>query len=108
MKRCWDSNPSNRPTITELEHEISGWIRCVSKFYEINKDGNCKYDVPDVNIKLYYEMLEFVKANDALAQEQTNVSTIVQLHSQAYYTSRNITEILVKENSECLEYIVEV
>ncbi|GBC07280.1 hypothetical protein RclHR1_07360003 [Rhizophagus clarus] len=108
MKRCWDSNPSNRPTITELEHKISVWVRCVSKFYEVNIDGNYKYQVPDVNNKLYDEMLEFVKANDTLAQEQTNISTIVQLHSQANYTSRNITKILVKENSECLEYIVEV
>ncbi|GBC06763.1 hypothetical protein RclHR1_07020006 [Rhizophagus clarus] len=108
MKRCWDSNPSNRPTITELEYEISEWIRCISKFYEINRDGNEKYRVPDANNKLYGDMLEFVKANNTLAQEQTNISTIVQLHSQAYYTSRNITKILVKENSECLEYIIEV
>ncbi|GBC06280.1 hypothetical protein RclHR1_06730006 [Rhizophagus clarus] len=108
MKRCWDSNPSNRPTITELEYEISEWIRCISKFYEINRDGNDMYLVPDVNNKLYDDMLEFVKANNTLAQEQTDISTIVQLHSQAYYTSRNITEILVKENSECLEYIIEV
>ncbi|GBB94417.1 hypothetical protein RclHR1_02350016 [Rhizophagus clarus] len=108
MKRCWDSNPSNRPTITELEHEISEWIRCISKFYEINRDGNDMYQVPDVNNKLYDNMLEFVKANNTLAQEQINISTIVQHHSQAYYTSRNITKILVKENSECLEYIIEV
>ncbi|GBB99010.1 hypothetical protein RclHR1_00340001 [Rhizophagus clarus] len=66
MKRCWDSNPSNRPTITELEHEISEWIRCVSKFYEINRNGNYKYQVPDVNNKLYDDMLEFVKANNTL------------------------------------------
>ncbi|GBB92463.1 hypothetical protein RclHR1_20090004 [Rhizophagus clarus] len=108
MKKCWDSNPSNRPTITELEHEISEWIGCISKFYEINRDGNEKYQVPDVNNKLYDDMLEFVKANNTLAQEQTNISTIVQLHSQAYYTSRNITKILVKENSECLECIIKV
>ncbi|GBB93438.1 hypothetical protein RclHR1_21700002 [Rhizophagus clarus] len=108
MKRCWDSNPFNRPTITELEYEISEWIRCISEFYEINRDGNHKYRVPDINNKLYDDMLEFVKANNTLAQEQTNISTIVKLHSQAYYISRNITVILVKENSECLECIIEV
>ncbi|GBB99141.1 hypothetical protein RclHR1_03430002 [Rhizophagus clarus] len=108
MKRCWDSNPSNRPIITELEHEVSEWIRCISKFYKINRDGNHMYKVSDVNDKLYNDMLEFVKANNTLVQEQTNVSTIIQPHSQAYYTSRNITKFLVKEDSECFECIIKV
>ena len=51
-------------------------------------------------------MLEFVKANKAIAQEQANPS-IIQSHPQAYYTSRNLTEILVQENSEYLECIIE-
>ncbi|GBC06464.1 hypothetical protein RclHR1_06860001 [Rhizophagus clarus] len=108
MKRCWDSNPSDRPTITELEYKISEWIRCISKFYEINRDGIHKYQVLDGNDKLYNDMLEFVKANNTLIQEQTNISTIIQPHSQAYYTSRNITKVLVKEDSECLECIIKV
>ncbi|GET03447.1 kinase-like domain-containing protein [Rhizophagus clarus] len=114
MKRCWDTNPSNRPTITELEHEISEWIRCINKFYETNKDENHIYRVYDVNDKLYDDMLEFVKANKEQTnmefvkanKEQTNISTIVQTHSQAYHTSRNITEFIVKEDSECLGYII--
>ncbi|POG60366.1 kinase-like domain-containing protein, partial [Rhizophagus irregularis DAOM 181602=DAOM 197198] len=40
MKRCWDSDPSNRPTITMLENIISEWIRCINEYYEINRDGN--------------------------------------------------------------------
>ncbi|GBC39363.2 kinase-like domain-containing protein [Rhizophagus irregularis DAOM 181602=DAOM 197198] len=43
MKKCWDSNPSNRPTMIMLEHIISEWIRCVDKYYEINSDGNYQY-----------------------------------------------------------------
>ena len=108
MEKCWDSNPSNRPNITELEYKISEWVRCINKFYEINRDGDYKYQVPDVNNKLYNDMLEFVEANNTLAQEQTNISTIVQPHSQAYSTSRNITKVLVKEDSECLECTIEV
>ncbi|GBB89014.1 hypothetical protein RclHR1_15650002 [Rhizophagus clarus] len=104
MEKCWDSNPSNRPTITELEYKISEWIRCVSEYYRINRDGNYEFQVPNVNNNLRNDMFEFVKANNTLAEEQTNISTIAQSHSQAYYTSRNITEIV---NSECLEYIIE-
>ncbi|POG78597.1 kinase-like domain-containing protein, partial [Rhizophagus irregularis DAOM 181602=DAOM 197198] len=40
MKKCWDSNPSNRPTITMLENIISEWIRCIDEYYRINSDGN--------------------------------------------------------------------
>ncbi|POG73689.1 kinase-like domain-containing protein, partial [Rhizophagus irregularis DAOM 181602=DAOM 197198] len=43
MIKCWDSNPSNRPTIIMLENIISAWIRCTNEYYEINRDGNYKY-----------------------------------------------------------------
>ncbi|GBC02593.1 hypothetical protein RclHR1_00470023 [Rhizophagus clarus] len=35
MERCWNSNSSNKPTITE-EHKISEWIRCISEYYMLN------------------------------------------------------------------------
>ncbi|POG67069.1 kinase-like domain-containing protein, partial [Rhizophagus irregularis DAOM 181602=DAOM 197198] len=40
MKKCWDSNPSNRPTIRMLENIISEWISCISEYYSINRDGD--------------------------------------------------------------------
>ncbi|POG60798.1 kinase-like domain-containing protein, partial [Rhizophagus irregularis DAOM 181602=DAOM 197198] len=40
MKKCWDSDPSNRPTIIMLENILSEWNRCISKYYKINRDGN--------------------------------------------------------------------
>ncbi|GES87981.1 kinase-like domain-containing protein [Rhizophagus clarus] len=106
MKRCWDSNPFNRPTVAELENEVSEWIRCINEFYETNKDGVHKYRVSGVNGKLYNDMLEFIKDNNTLEQEQTDIPIIIQPHSQACYTSRNITKVLVKENSECLECVI--
>jgi serine/threonine protein kinase len=129
MKKCWDLNPFNRPTITEIEDKISEWIKCIGKFYVGNKDGIHKVEVPDVDNNLKNDMLEFIEANNALTQEQANISTIVlpdvdnnlksdieannaltqeqanvstnvQPHSQAYYTSRILNEILYKPDSE--------
>ncbi|GBB97711.1 hypothetical protein RclHR1_30480001, partial [Rhizophagus clarus] len=105
MKKCWDSNPSNRPTITELEHEISEWIRCINEFYRYNRDENYRVAVPSVDDILKNDMIEFIEANNTLAQEQANIPTIVHSHSQAYHTSRNITEIII---SECLEHIIDI
>ncbi|POG72233.1 kinase-like domain-containing protein, partial [Rhizophagus irregularis DAOM 181602=DAOM 197198] len=43
MKKCWDSDPSNRPTIIMLENIISEWIKCINEYYEVNGDVNDKY-----------------------------------------------------------------
>ncbi|CAB5347617.1 unnamed protein product [Rhizophagus irregularis] len=122
MKKCWDSNPSNRPTIRMLENIVSEWIRCINEYYEINNDGNYNFLVPNIYNQLKDDMLEFVEANKALVQEQANTS-IMQSHPQAYYTSCKFTkilaqekseivvqeksEILVQEKSECFECIIE-
>jgi hypothetical protein len=107
MKKCWDLNPSNRPIVTELEYKISEWIRCIGGYYEFNKDGKYRIEVPNVDNNLKNDMLEFVEADNTLAQEQVNLSTIVQFHSQAYYTghildftSKKLNEILESEDSQ--------
>ncbi|RGB28200.1 kinase-like domain-containing protein, partial [Rhizophagus diaphanus] len=92
MKKCWDSNPSNRPTIMMLENTISEWIECVNEYYRLNRNGN--YQI--INNQLTNDMFEFVAADKTLVQEQVNTS-IMQSHSQEYYTSRKFTEILVQE-----------
>src|SRR6266496_3896181 len=76
MKKCWDSNPSNRPTIIMLENIISEWIRCINEYYRLNRDGNHKYVVSNINNQLKNDMFEFVEANKALEQEQANTSII--------------------------------
>jgi serine/threonine protein kinase len=105
MKKCWDSDPSNRPAITMLENIISQWIECINAYYELNRNENYTY-VPDIDYQLKSDMLEFVEANKALIQEQANTS-IVQSHPQAYYTSRKLTEILAQGKSECFECAIE-
>jgi serine/threonine protein kinase len=106
MKKCWDSDPSNRPTIMMLENIISEWIKCINEYYNINRDGIYKFVIPNINYQLEDDMLEFVKANKALDQEQANNISIIQSHLQTYYKSHNITEIL--DESKCLDKTTEI
>ncbi|GBC19526.2 kinase-like domain-containing protein [Rhizophagus irregularis DAOM 181602=DAOM 197198] len=99
MKKCWDLNPSNRPTIIMLENIISEWIRCINKYYEVNRDENYKYRLLNIDDQLTNDMLEFVEANKSLVQKQVNTS-IIQSHPQAHFTSRKLTEILVQVESQ--------
>ncbi|CAB4430200.1 unnamed protein product [Rhizophagus irregularis] len=101
IKKCWDLNPSNRPTIKMLENIISEWIRCINRYYEVNRDENYEYEIPDIDNQLRNDMLGFVEANKSLMRKQANTS-IIQSHShpQAYYTSRKVTEILIQEDSQ--------
>ncbi|GBC18102.2 kinase-like domain-containing protein [Rhizophagus irregularis DAOM 181602=DAOM 197198] len=104
MKKCWDSNPSDRPTIVMIENILSKWIKCINEHYEINRDENnttmlTKYS----DDQLKNNMLEFVEANKVNVQEQANSSNIQshpQSHPQTYYTSREFSEILVQEGSD--------
>src|SRR5581483_4085664 len=80
MEKCWDSDPSNRPTIEMLENIISEWIRSINEYYEINRDGDYKFEVTNIDSQLKDDMLEFVEANKILGQEQANTS-IIQSHS---------------------------
>ncbi|UZO05215.1 uncharacterized protein OCT59_025575 [Rhizophagus irregularis] len=89
-----------------LENIISEWIRCINKYYEINRDGEHNFLVPNVYNQLKDDMLEFVEANKTLVQEQANTS-IMQSHPQAYYTSRKFTEILTQEGTQGLDCMIE-
>ncbi|CAB4489818.1 unnamed protein product [Rhizophagus irregularis] len=106
MKKCWDSNPSNRPTIIVLESIISKWIRCINEYYRINSDDDYYYEVTNIDKQLENDMFQFVEANKALDQEQENTS-VISTHPQAYYTSRKLTEMLVQEKSDCLDCIID-
>ncbi|RGB41670.1 kinase-like domain-containing protein, partial [Rhizophagus diaphanus] len=95
MKKCWDSNPFNRPTIIMLENIISKWIRCINEYYKVNSDGNHTFEIPNIDDQSKDDMIEFVEANKTLVQEQEQANTfITQTHPQAYYTSRKLAEIL--------------
>ncbi|GES72897.1 kinase-like domain-containing protein [Rhizophagus clarus] len=91
MEKCWDSDPTKRPTVTELEDKISEWITCINEYHRINRNGNHKFMVSGIDKKLKNDMLDFITADNVLVQEEANVP-ILQSHSQACYTSRKLTE----------------
>ena len=69
MKKCWDSNPNNRPNAIEVEKSIS----LFHKWEEGDKEIRRQFE----------EAEEFRKAN--LSFNKNNQSTT---HPKAYYTSR--------------------
>ncbi|RIA86973.1 kinase-like domain-containing protein [Glomus cerebriforme] len=109
MEKCWDSDPSKRPTIIILENILSQWISCVNRYYELNglNDGlrGPISHINDIDNKLRNDTNEFIKAK-ALAQEQPN-TFIIQFHPQACYTSRLLTEIFDESLDECLECAID-
>jgi hypothetical protein len=103
MEKCWDSDPTNRPTIIMLEDIISEWIECINDYYISDRDGDYLI-ISCIDRQLEDDMLEFVKANEALGQKQANSTSVIQTHSQVYYKSRKISEIL--DGTECLDCMI--
>ncbi|CAB5349001.1 uncharacterized protein OCT59_017749 [Rhizophagus irregularis] len=71
MKKCWDSNPNNRPSVIDLEKSINSFYPAFGYFI-------------DKEIKKQFEKAEeYRKAN--LLSIESNQSTT---HPEAYYRSR--------------------
>ncbi|CAB4433285.1 unnamed protein product [Rhizophagus irregularis] len=87
MKRCWDSNPENRPDATELSKSLSS----------ISMNNQYKAEI------------EEAEKHRILHLSSSKVDRQVNTHPQAIYTSRLLnpfTENLPKyidDNSECLD-----
>ncbi|RIA88831.1 hypothetical protein C1645_877107 [Glomus cerebriforme] len=105
MKKCWDTDPSKRPTIIELRDIISQWLICVNEYYEVNSISNKNTRFIKVSSDIVYQFrndaYEFIEAK-ALAHEQVDTSNI-QFHPQACYTCRAITEISDQKDFGSLE-----
>ncbi|RGB31943.1 kinase-like domain-containing protein [Rhizophagus diaphanus] len=91
MKKCWDSNPENRPTANEIDK--------LTDVYNPEKG--------DEIIKQNDEADEYRKAN-ILSIENSKLTT--STHPQAYYTSRLLnpfTKDLPKYDSDCLDCLID-
>ncbi|CAB4393835.1 unnamed protein product [Rhizophagus irregularis] len=71
MKKCWDSNPNNRPNVIDLENLFRPF------YLYIDHTGNKEID------KQFEQAEEYRKEN--LLSIESNQSTT---HPEAYYTSR--------------------
>ncbi|RIA94422.1 hypothetical protein C1645_760189 [Glomus cerebriforme] len=78
MERCWNSDPSKRPTIVDLENIISQWLIYVNEYYKLNDENEEVIMEVSSNINNHFrsDMYEFVEANKALVQGQINTSII--------------------------------
>jgi serine/threonine protein kinase len=83
MKKCWDSNPDNRPNVIEVEESISQFINSI-------------YIAENNEIEIQFkEAEENRKANIKNYQATT--------HPQAIYISRFLSHLTKDLDSECLD-----
>ena len=87
MKKCWNEDPSKRPSSLEVRNIIEKWILLSSK-----------KKIDDISEELKNNIMEFINAPPIEYNEP-----ITQSHPQAYYASRllpftssKLNEILVK------------
>ncbi|GES83242.1 kinase-like domain-containing protein [Rhizophagus clarus] len=91
MKRCWDSNPNNRPDATEIHSKIKSF----QDFYNSYK----KSDTDATEIKNQFKEAEnYRKSHSSFLK--------IEQHPQAIYTSQLLSsytkELVVYDNTECL------
>jgi len=77
MKKCWDSNPENRPNADD----VKGLIKLFYDSYE-SKDNKEKDEKDE--IKKQFEAAEKYRKQNPLSNEESQLTT----HPQAIYTSR--------------------
>ncbi|GBC29530.2 kinase-like domain-containing protein [Rhizophagus irregularis DAOM 181602=DAOM 197198] len=96
MRRCWDSNPGNRPSAAEIHVEIKSFYDCYSSY----KKG----DSNAIEIKKQFKEAEIYRKSH-LSSFKRN-----KQHSGAIYTSRSLDpftkDLLEYDNSECVSCII--
>ncbi|PKY53469.1 kinase-like protein [Rhizophagus irregularis] len=93
MKRCWDEDPNERPSTSEVFDTIKDWI------YFLDKKK-----IEDIEEEKKKQIMEFINAPIV----QNNITT----HPRAFYTSRllNFNSVQLNKNllrTECLECMID-
>ncbi|EXX55994.1 Ste20p [Rhizophagus irregularis DAOM 197198w] len=107
IAKCWDAKPENRPTAKELFQILSKWdVKAKSRlttkeFFQIfhklgiktNKDSEVRSEVDEYDDKI------------RLNRTDKKISSDIQTHPQAVYTSRllNFKDLPEPINSDCLD-----
>jgi hypothetical protein len=96
MKRCWDSNPENRPNATDINIEIKSFYNC----YSLYKKGGSNA----IEIRNQFKEAEIYRKSHLSSFKEN------KQHPEAIYTSRLLdpfTKDLPKyDNSECLSCVI--
>ena len=106
MKRCWNPDPTKRPSVVEINNTIKRWMgyKFIRNINEISDE------------KLKNDIKEFWKADELfLAQANNQIAIkndpIRKSHPQAYYTSRlldftgKLNETLTQEEKETIQLL---
>jgi len=106
MKRCWNPDPTKRPSVVEINNTIKRWMgyKFIRNINEISDE------------KLKNDIKEFWKADELfLAQANNQIAIkndpIRKSHPQAYYTSRlldftgKLNETLTREEKETIQLL---
>ncbi|UZO17102.1 uncharacterized protein OCT59_008463 [Rhizophagus irregularis] len=86
MKKCWDSNPNNRPSIIEVEKSISVLLTSI-------------YIAENNEIEIQFKEAEEYRKENLLSIKNYQETT----HPQAIYTSRLLNPFTKDLNSKCLD-----
>ncbi|CAB5354861.1 unnamed protein product [Rhizophagus irregularis] len=100
MKKCWDSNPNNRPNAVKIERFI--WLFHYSltlsasefKFFMKIEKEQQHYEIE----KQFKEAEEYSKENPLFIEDIQSAT-----HPQAIYTSRLLNHFTKDLPSECLD-----
>src|SRR5207248_681541 len=111
MQKCWDADPSKRPTLREL------WIFVDNKLMEIYKNENLKSNTKkEKDTSLFRKLFEFTKIkknkkkeikeidfDDNVSNENSNSGgsppQTYKKHPSAYHTSRILDDEIAKSKS---------
>ncbi|RIA79337.1 kinase-like domain-containing protein [Glomus cerebriforme] len=98
MKKCWDSEPSKRPTIIDLENIISKWLKSIKLYSNFDHGKESGQELSDnIDCQRIYDICEFI----VLKHESVNIKQFnPQVYMSQLYKSQLLTENF-RQNSDC-------
>jgi serine/threonine protein kinase len=86
MKKCWDSNPSNRPTVTNIYFTVYEWSG-------LNNEANFTTE-DKIIVKVFKQAEE--KRLELIQSKKLGPEFSKKSHSKAIYTSRALSSLISK------------
>src|SRR5437763_11681253 len=87
MKKCWDSDPENRPTAEEIRD-------CFFKYHHYYKEGSEEWKIIELTELKRQEINKSEKYLEYLVDEKNHKN-----HPKPFYISRPLNELIEKAKS---------